>query len=178
MAVLDAIGLSPSAIAENVGVHRATVHRDLVALEANGRTLDPAQSGAQVRGVVERLLAPFLAEGGYLEAMQFVRDEKGRPIKDEDGALLQEPHVGMRLAATKTFWSVYTESVTLQQAFGLIPRKPEEMDVHVQFSEDLDTLLDAIVGRLGKEATLEFIGALGSIGVEQRKLAERLGLSP
>lgn len=178
VAVLDAIGESPSAIAENLGVHRATVHRDLLALEVNGRTLEPAQSGAQVRGVVRRLLAPFLADGGYLEAMRFILDEKGRPIKDENGDFLQEPYVGMRLAATKTFWSVYTESVTLQQAFGLIPRKPEEVDVQVTIGEDMDTFLDAIVGRLGKEATLEFIGALGSIGVEQRKLAERLGLSP
>ncbi len=177
VAVLDAVGQSPSAIAENLGVHRATVHRDLLALEANGRTLEPAQSGAQVRGVVERLLAPFLAEGGYLEAMRFVRDEKGRPIKDKKGELLQEPNVGIRLSATKTFWKVYTESVTLQQAFGLIPRKPEEVSVEVQVGEDLTKLFQAMTGRMSPEGVAEMMESLRSVEREQVKLIKRLGFT-
>ncbi len=136
-----------------------TVYNDLKLLEEReGTSLNGPAATAQGRAVFNQLWSPIQG---------ILADRTRAP------ALLWPE----RLTLTQALWGAYLSRVHLEQAFGAIPKEPEKVAVEVEFGEALEELLAAIAGRLGKEATAEFAGALRSIDVEQRKLIERLGLS-
>ena len=165
VAFLHALGFGPAVIMDLLTrggqpVSIRTVANDLVInRERGGSPLDAPAATAQVRAVFNQLWSPIQ---GVLS-----NDARDPPLT-----------LAQRVGLTESLWHAYLSRVRLEQAFGAMPKEAEKMSVEVEFGKDLGLFLDAMIGRLGKEATAEVIGAMRSINVEQRKLVERLGFTP
>ncbi len=163
---LHALGFGPAVIVDVLArggkpVSIRTVAKDLAAIrERGGQPLDGPAATAQIRAVYNQLWAPIqgvLASG-----------------KDGDEVLTLAQKVGL----THDIWGAYLSRVNFEQAFGAMPKKPEEVSIELQVSKDVEELLTSILGRIGNEAAVEVTGAMQSIHVERHKLLERLGFTP
>ncbi len=138
VAFLDGLGVGPTSIAMTVGVSRQTVHQDRRILASRAGPLDAEQVTAQVRGVAGHL---GIVVADLLRATRVVRDEKGAPMRDEQGALLQEPAHGIRLSAARTLWKIFGGRVALEQSLGAMPKAAEKVEVTIDVGEVISTVM-------------------------------------
>ncbi len=162
---LHALGFGPAIIVDVLArggkpVSIRTVGKDLAAIrERGGQPLDGPAATAQIRAVFNQLWAPIqgvLASG-----------------KDGEEDLTLAQKVGL----THDLWGAYLSRVNFEQAFGAMPKKPEEVAVEVELGKNLTKLFRAMAGRMSPEGVAEIMESLRSVEREQVKLVERLGFS-
>lgn len=140
-------------MAEVEGVHRNTITNDIRAIEESVKELTPAQAVARMRGVSKKVLNVF-------------------------SDAFEDKSAKVRFAAAGNYWNVYKDVVALEQAYGMFPKKPAQVDVRVNVGEDVAALLKAIAIRMGMDEADELKRTLEVIASEEPRLLSALGLHP
>ncbi|MFQ6012977.1 MAG: hypothetical protein ACE5LS_04970 [Thermoplasmata archaeon] len=148
---LRGMGHGPSQIARALDVSRQTVHADGKALEEAASPSGGREAAAELRAVFNRLWTPVHAD---------LKREGLEPAN--------------RLVLTKALWAAYLERLRTEQAYGFLPKAPEQVEVGMG-RETLDTLFQALVNRVSPDAQLEIATALRSLDKDHPNLDLRLG---